>query len=94
MVCKSIKNFGEEKDVFGKKYCGNCLHHNAYDYPTIIFCMKRLVLGLNPKVSTLWCCEYWEPNMQECFCIEEAKKILASKRNQENSSEHMVSSQG
>jgi len=52
-----------------EKYCGNCRFHAVYKYPEKIFC------NLHLKVSpTLECCEDWELNPQECFCVREAKK--------------------
>ncbi|MCD6241597.1 hypothetical protein J7K27_08855 [Candidatus Bathyarchaeota archaeon] len=57
-----------------EKFCGNCVHHNVYEYPSKIFCTYRLVKGLDPVVPTLWCCEHWTPETQGCFCIEDAKK--------------------
>ncbi len=58
-----------------EKFCGNCLHHEAYEYPDKIFCAVRLIMGLNPIVPTLWCCEHWKESIDECFCVENAKKV-------------------
>jgi hypothetical protein len=33
----------------------------------------------NPIVETLWCCEYWNPSSQECYCIKEAIKSKTNK---------------
>ncbi|MCJ7423512.1 hypothetical protein MUP01_04495 [Candidatus Bathyarchaeota archaeon] len=57
-----------------RRYCGNCGSHNAYDYPHRVFCGKRLSEDKDPVVSTLWCCDEWNPASQECFCIKEAMK--------------------
>lgn len=57
-----------------KRFCGNCSSHNAYRYPEQIFCGKRFTENKDPIVQTLWCCEEWSPNPQECFCTKEAMK--------------------
>jgi hypothetical protein len=62
---------GKEK---GKKFCGDCGNHNPYDYPDRIFCSTRYAQNKNPIVSTLWCCDEWNPVSQECYCVREALK--------------------
>jgi len=65
------------------KFCGNCYYHDAYEYPDLIICKLRYPNGTDFVVSTLECCENWEPDPQECFCVQEALE----KRNR-NSVEH------
>jgi hypothetical protein len=55
-------------------YCGNCGSHNAYDYPTRMFCSTRYDQNKDPIVDTLWCCSDWNPVSQECHCVREALK--------------------
>lgn len=57
-----------------RKYCGNCNHHNAYRFPDKIFCMFHFLKQKNPIYSTLDVCENWEPDYQECFCVQESLK--------------------
>ena len=64
----------ERKEI--EKYCGNCSYHNTYEYPSKVFCTYRLVKGLDPVVPTLWCCENWTADIDECFCVEDAKKKI------------------
>jgi len=58
----------------GKRFCGNCRYHNAYDYPDRIFCFVKFQKLGNPVVSTLDHCDEWEYNPQECFCLEDTMK--------------------
>ena len=55
-----------------KKFCGNCKWHNVYNYPNFIFCFERYMDHKDPVMSTLDCCEGWEPHNAECFCVKEA----------------------
>jgi hypothetical protein len=55
-----------------KKFCGNCTSHNAYSYPDQVFCTKRFLKKKEAIVQTLWCCEEWHPNTQECRCVRDA----------------------
>jgi hypothetical protein len=64
---------GEEAKT-KKRFCGNCVHHNPYDYPDRILCTILLLENRNPVVQTLWCCEKWNPIDEECCCVEEATK--------------------
>lgn len=64
----------ETKREIKEKYCGNCSYHNVYEFPSKIFCTYRLAKGLDPIISTLWCCENWQPSVDDCFCVEAAKK--------------------
>jgi len=57
-----------------KKYCGNCGRHTAYNYPDQVFCGKRLSDSQDPVVQTLWHCENWSPDSQECNCVKDATK--------------------
>jgi hypothetical protein len=63
-----------EKAKTKKRFCGNCVHHNPYDYPDQILCTKLLLENKNPVVQTLWCCEEWNATGEECYCVEEAMK--------------------
>jgi len=63
-----------------EKFCGNCAHHNVYEYPNKIFCTYRLVKGLNPVVPTLWCCEHWTAQAEDCFCVDAAKEEKQKKQ--------------
>ncbi len=56
------------------KFCGNCDGHNAYEYPTKVFCSTRYGKNKPPIVDTLWCCGDWSPVSQECYCVREALK--------------------
>jgi len=58
----------------GKRFCGNCRYHNAYDYPDRIFCFVKFQKLGNPVVSALDHCDEWEYNPQECFCLEDTIK--------------------
>ncbi|MEM2916879.1 MAG: hypothetical protein QXN63_00785 [Candidatus Bathyarchaeia archaeon] len=62
------------------KYCGNCHYHNSYNYPDQIFCMYHYVRHENHIYPTLSVCEHWEPDTQECYCVEEAQKKQEAKR--------------
>jgi hypothetical protein len=64
----------KEKAEEEQKFCGNCTSHNAYDYPDQVFCTRRFLQDKNPVVRTLWHCEEWNANAQECHCIEDASK--------------------
>jgi len=61
-----------EKAEGRQRFCGNCGSHNAYNYPTEVFCSQRFSKNENPIVRTLWCCEEWNRSSQECHCVEEA----------------------
>ncbi len=61
-----------KEEALKRSYCGNCVYHYAYDYPEQVFCEYRFLNNQNPFVFTLWCCEYWSPAYQECFCISAA----------------------
>jgi hypothetical protein len=63
-----------EKSKTKKRSCGNCVHHNPYDYPHQILCTRLLLENKNPVVQTSWCCEEWNPSSEECYCVEEAMK--------------------
>jgi hypothetical protein len=63
-----------KKDEEQPRFCGNCNCHNAYNYPEQVFCMLRFRKNKNPVVETLWRCEEWNLNSQECHCIEDAHK--------------------
>ncbi len=56
------------------KFCGNCTSHNAYDYPSQVFCTRRFLRKKEAVVQTLWHCEEWVQNAQECHCIRDAKE--------------------
>lgn len=62
-----------------KRVCGNCGTHVVYVYPDKVFCSTRFCENKNPIVETLWCCEEWNPNSQECYCVEEATKKQSKK---------------
>lgn len=57
-----------------ERYCGNCTSHNAYNYPDQVFCTRRFLKNQNAVVATLWCCDEWISNAQECNCIRDAKE--------------------
>jgi hypothetical protein len=63
-----------EKEENEKKFCGNCTSHNAYSYPGRVFCTKRFLKHNDAIVQTLWCCEEWSPNLQQCHCVHDATK--------------------
>jgi hypothetical protein len=65
-----------------EEFCGNCTSHNAYNYPDEVFCTRRFLKNENPIVQTLWHCEDYYPNAQECNCIHDAKE----KRNNNSAS--------
>jgi len=65
-----MKDRSEEK----QKFCGNCGSHNAYDYPEQVFCTMRFLKNKEPIVKTLWHCEDWHLNSQECQCIKDATR--------------------
>lgn len=62
----------KEKDKAEAEFCGNCTSHNAYNYPDQVFCTRRFLKNKNAIVETLWCCDEWIRNAQECHCVEEA----------------------
>jgi len=62
------------KNADSEKFCGNCTSHNAYEYPTRVFCTRRFLKNKNPIVQTLWHCEDWIKNAQECYCVRDAKE--------------------
>jgi len=58
------------------KICGNCGSHNPYEYPIKTFCSTRYAQNEDPIVDTLWFCDKWNPNSQECHCVREALKKI------------------
>jgi len=68
----------EERSEPKEKFCGNCRHHNVYQYPDFIFCFVRYQDHKDHVFPTLGCCEEWELKPQECFCVEEALKKKCS----------------
>jgi len=64
----------KEKIKTERKFCGNCSSHNAYNYPSRIFCSLRFFQNKDPIVETLWCCDSWNPSSQECHCVKDALK--------------------
>jgi hypothetical protein len=58
----------------GKRFCGNCVNHNPYEYPLRIFCSKRYSKNKDPIVDTLWCCGDWNPVNQYCHCVRDATR--------------------
>ena len=61
----------EEKE---RRFCGNCVSHNPYEYPLRIFCSKRYAQNKEPIVETLGCCDDWSPVNQDCHCVRDALK--------------------
>jgi len=61
------------------EFCGNCTSHNMYEYPVKLFCTRRFLKNKNPIVDTLWSCEDWYENAQECHCVEEASNLKAKR---------------
>jgi hypothetical protein len=57
-----------------RRFCGNCGSHNPYEYPTRMFCSTRYAQNKDPIVDTLWCCDDWNPVVQECHCVRDALK--------------------
>ena len=62
------------KSADAGKFCGNCTSHNAYKYPVRLFCTRRFLKNENAVVQTLWHCEDWMQNAQECHCVRDAKE--------------------
>jgi hypothetical protein len=56
------------------KFCGNCTSHNAFEYPVRVFCTRRFLRNENAVVKTLWHCEDWIQNAQECHCVRDVKE--------------------
>lgn len=65
----------KEKGRSEQKFCGNCGSHNAYNYPSQVFCTNRFLKNMDSVVDTLWHCEDWHLNPQGCHCIENAEKM-------------------
>jgi hypothetical protein len=63
-----------KKESTEKKYCGNCSSHNTYDYPDVVFCMRRYLRGDKALTPTLNVCDEWQTHVQTCFCVEDALK--------------------
>ncbi|MFQ6080955.1 MAG: hypothetical protein ACE5OW_04740 [Candidatus Bathyarchaeia archaeon] len=61
----------EKQPELKERFCGNCRHHNVYEYPDLILCFVRYQKHEDPIVPTLGCCEEWEFDPQECFCLQE-----------------------
>jgi len=57
-----------------ERFCGNCDSHNAYEYPSKVFCSTRYGQDKDPIVDTLWCCGDWNMVSQECYCVKEAQR--------------------
>jgi len=57
-----------------KKYCGNCSSHNTYEYPDVVFCMRRFLRGDKAVTPTLSVCDEWRTHVQTCYCVEDALK--------------------
>jgi hypothetical protein len=62
------------KATDSEKFCGNCTSHNAYEYPGRVFCTRRFLRNKDAVVQTLWHCEDWIQNAQECHCVKDAKE--------------------
>lgn len=62
-----------------KRYCGNCSSHNTYEYPDVVFCMRRFVKGEKAATPTLTVCSEWRPHNQKCYCVEDALKKKSAK---------------
>ncbi len=62
-----------------KKYCGNCSSHNTYDYPEVVFCMRRFLRGEKAVMPTLSVCDEWRTHVQTCCCVEDAQKKKSEK---------------
>jgi len=62
-----------------EKICGNCRYHNAYEYPDRVFCFAKFGERENPVVSIFYCCDEWENQLQDCFCLEDAMKKKGKK---------------
>jgi len=77
-----------------ERCCGNCLYHSAYRYPTHIFCFERFVRRENPVMPTLSCCELWEPDPQDCFCVRDALKEAAEEGKERTLSADVPSKEG
>jgi hypothetical protein len=63
-----------------KRYCGNCSSHNTYDYPDVVFCMRRFLRGEKAVTPTLSVCDEWRTHVQKCFCVDEALKKQTEKK--------------
>jgi len=63
-----------EKPESKRRFCGNCFHHNVYEYPDLILCKLHYQSGKDSIVPTLGFCEHWRPTSEECFCVREASK--------------------
>jgi len=66
-----------------ERFCGNCHFHNVYEYPNVVFCFKRFQQGKNAVLSTLDCCDEWELQSQECFCLRDALEKQNLKKNED-----------
>lgn len=63
-----------------EKICGNCRYHNAYNYPDQVFCFAKFAdPKKNPAVSIFSTCEDWENKVQDCFCLEDARRKQVKK---------------
>ncbi|TRO51047.1 hypothetical protein E2P61_07210 [Candidatus Bathyarchaeota archaeon] len=60
------------------RFCGNCRSHNPYEYPIMIFCVKRYGQNKDPIMDTLECCNNWSPVNQSCHCVRDALKKINS----------------
>jgi hypothetical protein len=57
------------------KHCGNCLHHAAYNYPSVVFCELKFLQNKNPYLmNTLDVCGEWTGMSDECNCVEAAEE--------------------
>jgi hypothetical protein len=57
-----------------RRFCGNCINHNPYEYPKTIFCSKRYAQTKEPIAETLGCCNDWSQVNQDCHCVRDALK--------------------
>jgi len=67
---KKVKKKSEQMS----KVCGNCRYHNAYDYPSSVFCFAKFARRENAVVSILSSCDEWEGKLQDCYCLEDHLK--------------------
>ena len=64
------------KVVTMDRVCGNCVDHEAYEYPSKVFCTSRFLSHKDPVKRTMDTCEEWSEKRQECNCVEDCKKNL------------------
>jgi hypothetical protein len=59
-----------------EKVCGNCIDHEAYEYPLKVFCTSRFINHKDPVRNTMDTCGAWSLKRKECTCVKDYRKRI------------------